>query len=133
MSNPDERREKLLRNALKGNGVFSTLSGIAFIAAAGPIADRIGLAYPWVLMVIGASLLIFAVGLFRNATATDLNLLEARIAVALDFAWVLGSVVVVALGILSTTGNWGVAIVADIVLVFAIAQAIGVRRIQSAA
>ena len=133
MSESNTRSEQLLRTALKSNGVFSTVTGMAFIVAAGPIAERIGLDYPWLLMVIGASLLIFAFGLFRNAMAASVDLLEARIAVALDFAWVLGSVVVVALGVLSTTGNWGVAIVADIVLVFAIAQAIGVRRIQSTA
>lgn len=133
MSVSNTRSERLLRIALKSNGFFSTVTGIAFIVAAGPIAERIGLDYPWLLIAIGVSLLIFAFGLFRNAMAASVDLLEARIAVALDFAWVLGSVVVVALGVLSTTGNWSVAIVADIVLVFAIAQAIGVRRIQATA
>ncbi|MFP6584566.1 MAG: hypothetical protein VCD00_18685 [Candidatus Hydrogenedentota bacterium] len=131
MSTSNENPSTILRGALKGNGAFSSVTGIALLVAAKPIAGYIGLEFPWLLTVIGVSLLIFAVGLFRNATREKVDLTEARIAVVLDSAWVLGSGVLLMTGMLNTTGNWSVAIIADIVLVFAIAQSVGVRRMRT--
>ncbi len=119
---------RLLRMSLLSNALFSTVSGVAFIVASGPIAAAIGLPYPGILVAIGVSLLLFAAGLFTNARRDNVNLTEARVAVALDFAWVVGSAVVIAAGVLNTTGNWAVAMVADLVLAFAILQYVGIRR-----
>lgn len=119
----------LLRRALRGNAAFSTASGLAFVAASGPIAATIGLEQPIVLIAIGLGLLVFAAGLIRNAARANVNRIEARLAVAGDLAWVLGSGVVIALGILTRTGNWAAAIVADVVLLFAILQLVGLRRL----
>ncbi len=118
----------LLRRALLGNACFSTLSGIAFIVASRPLSEFVGLAQPWILIGIGVSLLVFAVGLFQNARRDVVNRAEALVAVVLDVGWVLGTAVVMAAGVLNTAGNWIVAIIADIVLVFAILQAVGLRR-----
>jgi hypothetical protein len=118
----------LLRRALLGNACFSTLSGIAFLVASKPLAEFIGLAQPAVLIPVGLSLLVFAAGLLQNARRDTVNRTEATIAVVLDFAWVVGTGVVVLAGVLNTAGNWTAAIIADVVLVFAVLQALGLRR-----
>jgi hypothetical protein len=131
MSEETKKTSALLRRALIGNGTFSTISGIGFIAAAKPIASFIAIDAWWMVLATGVSLLGFAVGLFMNALRPDVNLVEARIAIALDFLWVIGSGIVIALGILSSGGNWGMAIVADVVLVFAVLQTVGLRRVNT--
>ncbi|GAB4151839.1 MAG: hypothetical protein Tsb009_27380 [Planctomycetaceae bacterium] len=121
---------RLLRVSLFSNAVFSSVSGVCFIAASGPLAALIGLEFPMILVAIGVSLVAFAAGLVLNAKRPTVNQREAWIAVVLDLAWVVGSVVVIFTGVLSTTGNWAVAIVADVVLVFAILQFRGLRKMQ---
>ena len=50
---------------------------------------------------------------------------------ALNIAWVVASLAVIAAGWLSAAGNWAVGLVADVVLIFAILQAVGLRRMGS--
>ncbi len=72
----------------------------------------------------------FSCALFINTFRADVNILEARIAITLDFLWVVGSGILIALGILNTGGNWCTAVVADVVLFFAIVQYVGLRRLS---
>lgn len=65
-----------------------------------------------------------------NAVRKKVNLVETWIAVALDFVWLTGSVIVILVGTLNSTGNWVVAILADIVLMFALLQYWGLCKIQ---
>ncbi len=123
----------LLRRSLTGNAVFSVLSSLALVAYWKPLAVLIGLERAGLLPVIGVSLLVYAAGLFRNAFRERVNASEAWTAVAMDLAWVVGSALVIALGPLSRTGNWVVAVVADVVLLFAVLQVAGIRRMQRAA
>ncbi|MCG8405459.1 MAG: hypothetical protein MI923_09700 [Phycisphaerales bacterium] len=123
---------RFLRRSLLSNAVFSTVSGLSFIAAAKPISSLIGLSHPGILIGIGVSLLVFAAGLVANAKRQAINVTEAWLAVVLDVTWVAGSVVVLLAGVLSTTGNWAVAIVADVVFLFAILQFVGLRRMRRA-
>lgn len=118
----------LLRRALQANAAFSLVSGVVFVLFAKPISAAIGLAMPWVLVAIGVSLLLFAAGLVRNSLRPAVNIVESRIAVASDLAWVVGTGVVLAFGFLNSTGNWAALIIADIVLVFAALQYWGIRR-----
>jgi hypothetical protein len=120
----------LLRRALHANGAFSALSGVVLLAAANPLARLLGLNDALILIVTGVSLLLYAAGLFRNARREIINHAEAWTAVILDFAWVIGSAVVIFAGVLTTTGNWLVAIVADIVLLFGVLQLYGLRRMR---
>ena len=119
-----------LRRALQANGMFSAVSGLVLIFAAEPVSHLLGLTLPSILMGIGAALLLYAVGLFRNAIQKSINHLEVWVAVVLDGAWVLGSGLLILTGLLSATGNWLVALVADIVLVFGVLQFYGLRRIK---
>ena len=123
---------RLLRRSLMGNGIFSVTSGVLFVAAAKPIASLLGIDMPILVVGVGISLIVFAVGLFRNAFRENLSQTEALLAIVLDFSWVIGSAVLIALGVLSTSGNWAVAALADVVLVFAVFQTVGLRRFANA-
>jgi len=123
-------RQRLLRRSLRGNGAFSTLSGLVFLLGAGPVADAIGLGDARILAVTGANLLGFAALLFYVASRETLHLPTAMAIVWLDLAWVGGTVPVVMLDVLNRTGALAAVAVADVVLVFALLQYLGVRRIR---
>ena len=120
----------LLRRALLGNCIFSMLSGLFFLLAANPITNFLGLDLPMVISVTGINLLLFAAIVYKVATASPINRTLALIIVALDVAWVVGSIMLIFVNMvpLTTAGKWAIAIVADIVSLFAIAQYIGIRR-----
>jgi len=126
----DSARQKssFLKKALLSNAVFSAVSGTAMALAAPWLSEGMGISEAIILRVIGVSLLGFAVVLFLNATRTDIDRKQAWAAVVLDFTWVIGSVALVALQMLTAAGNWAVVAVADVVLVLAVAQALGLRR-----
>jgi hypothetical protein len=121
-----------LRRSLLANAAFSGLSGLVFVIAAGPIARGIGLGDPVTLVIVGGSLVLFALGLARNARRPVVSLVEARIAIALDVLWVAGSAVLLLASLLNAAGNWAAAVLADFVLAFAICQFIGLRRAERA-
>lgn len=121
----------LLRNALFSNAAFSALTGSLLILAAPWLGERMGIPQAMILRVIGLSLLGFAVALFVNARRAEVDRIQAWIAVGLDFTWVLLSVLLVSIQVLTVSGNWTVVAVADIVLLFALAQALGIRKSTS--
>lgn len=130
-------RTSLLRRALQLNGAFSGASGVALIVGASPLAAFLGIPNALVLAAIGAGLLVYAAGLWRNARRDAIRVIEARVAVAMDVAWVVGSgLVLVAFAEpigLTVAGKWCIALVADVVLAFAVAQMIGLRRLTARA
>ncbi|MGH7491994.1 MAG: hypothetical protein ACREOO_06325 [bacterium] len=117
-----------LRRALQVDGVFSFLSGIILIIGADRLAKLLGLQNSVILLVVGVALLIYATGLFLNVRRAIINRTEAIAAAILNFGWVAGSAVVIAWGVLTTTGNWLVAIAAEVVLLFGILQIYGLRK-----
>lgn len=121
---------KLLRRTLQANGVFSALSGIILIFGAKTLSLLLGVNVSSLLIVIGISLLAYAAGLFLNARRESIKLQEAWLAVIMDTAWVVGSAILIIANTLTPTGNWLVAFVATIVLIFAVLQFFGIRRLQ---
>ena len=121
----------LLRRVLQANGVFSTISGIALVAFASPLAALMGVERPWILLAIGAVLLVFAVTLFVNSRRDNINENEVMQAIISDGVWVLGSAVLLYVGVMTTVGNWFVVLVALVVIVFAGLQSIGLRRLRT--
>lgn len=121
----------LLKNALLGNAVFSSLSGLGFVFFSKAIAAFLGISAAWVIIVIGVGLLGYGWQLYRAATASPLDSAFARFAVYADLAWVVLSAVLIFSGMVAftTAGKWAIAAVADIVLVFAIVQYVGVKRL----
>jgi hypothetical protein len=116
----------LLRRALAANALFSALSGAVILAASDRLAELLGIRIS--LLPLGAMLIVYAAGLLWNARRENVSAVEAWIAVLLDVVWVAGSAVVIFAGVLSATGNWIVAIVADVVLLFAVLQVVGLRK-----
>lgn len=120
----------LLKNALYGNSIFSFASGLAFVLFSKAIAAFLGLSASWVILALGVGLLLYGWQIFTAAKAEPINPGFAQFAVYADLAWVLGSAVLIFTNLVSftTPGKWGIAIIADIVLVFAILQYAGLRR-----
>jgi len=124
--------QRLLRNSLRGNAAFSTLSGLTFAVGASTLAPPIGLADPRILMSIGVGLLGFAGYLAFVASRPELPVPTALQIVWADLAWVLITIPL-ALTVLNFTGILATLAIADVVLLFAILQYVGVRRIRNGA
>ena len=124
----DGAKSNMLRRALQTNGAFSGLSGVILIVASDYVSALIGIEVS--LIPTGILLLVFAIGLFRNARREMINQMEAWIAVALDVAWVMGTAGLIFAGVFNSAGNWIVALVGDIVLLFAVLQLLGLRRLR---
>jgi hypothetical protein len=82
------------------------------------------------LIALGISLLAFAVTLVVFARKKPIKLLDAWIAVFLDLAWVIGSYPLLFVVPFSTSGKWIVGIVAEVVMLFALVQWLGIRRVR---
>jgi hypothetical protein len=123
----------LLRYAMRADAIFSELSGLFFIGASSWIASFLGLpaAGPAILMM-GIIFLFYGAGLWYFSQAEYLNPTTGSIAVAIDVAWVVASAVILATGVLglSTSGQWAVLLVADVVLGFAAWKFFGTRRLR---
>ncbi len=123
-----------LRTALWANAVFSALSGAVLAAGSGVLGPWLGIP-PAVLVGVGLALLPWAFLLHRNAGRPEPSRAEARLAVAGDVMWVLGSVAVLVLDPLGLTaaGKVAVVVVALMVADFAIWQSIGLGRLRRTA
>ena len=124
---------KLLRYALRGNGIFSAISGATLLVAAKPLATFMGLDWPLALTITGIILLPYGALLLWVATQAEIDRGFAKTAVLLDALWVIGSIILLLTNWLnlSTAGNWTVALLAESVLTFAILQAVGLRRLTA--
>jgi len=112
-----------LRRALRLNAGFSSLSAVTLLVAHTQLGSAMGVD-PRLLVLVGVGLLAFAGMLLYTAARSDVPKLraEALFHSLADFAWVAGSVVVIAGGWLSTIGAGLVAAVALPVLALGIAQ-----------
>jgi hypothetical protein len=121
----------LLRNALFGNSAFSFASGVVCVLFSKGIANFLGLSATWIILALGVGLILYGIEIFLAARAEPVNKAFATFAVYADAAWVLGSAVLIFANLVdfTTTGKWAIAIIADIVLVFAILQYLGLRRL----
>lgn len=122
----------LLRRALRGNGIFCFLSGLALTFGATPIASLMGIAdASLILAIMGIVILGLAVLLWVATARPVVDRGFGLIIFVMDAAWVVASVVVLVTDAfsLTTEGRWMVLIAADIVAVFAILEFIGLRRL----
>jgi len=121
----------ILRRALQANGVFSGLSGFAFIIGAQPIAEFLGLANLALFVGgTGAILVGYAAWLFYISTQATIDRNAAIFAIVSDAIWVAITGVVLMTNIvpLTNAGWWATAIVGDVVAVFAMVQAYGLWK-----
>jgi hypothetical protein len=130
MNQSVEECQDLLKKALAGNALFSVVSGVAILFANRWLVKFLGLPAKASLAIVGVSLVVYAVILWFNARRRKIRITDAWIAVIIDAVWVLGSSVLIFVVPFSSGGKWVVALVAELVLAFAIVQWLGIRRIR---
>jgi hypothetical protein len=130
-------KSKLLRRAMQLNGVFSTLSGLVFMAFSAQLAAFQGLeasAAPKLIeggvVLLGFAAFLFAGAHFFREMRTPL-LVSGAFAVALDLLYVANNAYALAAGVpsMNLAGKWTTVILAVLVLDFAVLQFLGLKRI----
>ena len=124
-------QRSLAARVLQANAVFSAVSGLAMVLGSQALAAFMGITAPLVLVAVGVLLMIYAADLWYISTRETLDHRWLMLAIGLDLAWVIGSAVLLFSGWLplTTAGKWTIAIVADIVLVFAGVQYYALRKL----
>lgn len=130
MTRPIEERQGLLKRALTGNAVFSVVSGVAILLANHWLVRFLGLPEKVSLSILGVSLIVYAAVLWFQAHRPTIKITDAWVAVIMDAIWVVGSYTLIFVVPFSLGGKWAVALVAEVVLVFAMLQWFGIRRIR---
>jgi hypothetical protein len=100
---------------------------IAFCLA---IANLTDLSRPAALVAVGIVLLGYAGLLLYYAARESQNRRIGSMAIILNMAWVIGSYAGLLFGVfpVNATGKWAIAIVAEVVFIFAVAEFIAIRR-----
>ena len=130
MNVDSDEHQGLLKKALAGNAVFSGLSGLTILFGNRWLVRILGLPEKVSLAILGISLLVYAGLLWRNARGPKIKITDAWVAVVMDALWVVGSYALILVIPFSVTGKWVVALVAELVLAFAIWQWLGIRKIR---
>jgi hypothetical protein len=122
--------KSILHTVLRVNAAFSGLFGLVFSLFSGTFADWLGIPNPTAILVAGLLLIVWEVIIFQLVRQIHINPTSVWAVIVGDLAWVVGSIALLLGGWLplTTAGLWFVAIVADIVLVFAIVQYIGLKK-----
>ena len=122
-------RPALLRAALKLDAVVTGANGLAYLAAAAPLGDLLGLT-PSLLRAGGALLVAFAVGVWATAARPSLRRSAVLAVVAVNVLWSAGSIVAAAAAWGSPTveGTVWIILQAVVVAVFAELQVVGLKR-----
>jgi hypothetical protein len=123
-------RQKLLRNSLIGNALFSLLSAAIIAACSEWLAQFIGLHDHFALTILAISLAGYAIILLINARRPKIKISDAWMAVTLDAIWVIASYALIFIVPFTFGGKWLIAGVAEIVLAFAVLQSFGIRRVM---
>ena len=121
------QQSNFLSKAMRANGVFSGISGIVFMIGANPIATFLGVEMPLAFMVLGVMLIGYAILLLAVTRTIPIMNFWAWMAICLDVVWVVASYVLIFSNLLpfTTAGKWAIALIAEVVFLFTIAQAIG--------
>jgi hypothetical protein len=130
MNQSVEERQDFLKKALTGNAVFSVVSGVAILFANRWLVKFLGLPEKVSLAILGVSLIGYAALLWLNAHRPKIKITDAWVAVTMDVIWVVGSYTLIFAVPFSVGGKWVVALVAQLVLAFAVLQWLGIRKIR---
>ncbi len=124
------RPAQLVHRALRANAIFSGMSGALLVLAGSAIAPLVGLESAGLIAAIGTGLLVYGGVLFYVARQSVPARRDVLTFIALDVAWVLGSVLLLLLAWrqLPTTGRWLIAVLAVVVEGFATLQLLSLRR-----
>jgi hypothetical protein len=122
-------KEHPLIRALKINAVFSGVSALLLFAAAGWLAAELGLADATPVYIVAALLTVFAIQLIAIVRSRKIRFPEVAAIIGGDIAWVVASIVLVALYYesITTTGLMLIDVISIAVLTFAVLQIRGLR------
>jgi hypothetical protein len=123
------QRTPLLRVALKLDAIVTGANGAAYLIAAGPLGDLLGLS-PALLRGTGAFLLAFAAAVWLTATRPSIPRPAVYAIVAANAVWAIDSVVaaIAGWGTPETAGTVWIVMQAIVVAGFAELQLTGLRR-----
>jgi len=83
-----------LMRALKQNAAFSGISGLVLLLFPEFVARFLGVGAPWFFQALGVGLLLFAADLIHQTRQAKPSPLRAISSALADFAWVLGTAVI---------------------------------------
>ncbi|MGN9776494.1 hypothetical protein ACTMS0_12090 [Micromonospora sp. H33] len=120
---------RLLRFALKQDAIGSGANGVVYLAAAAIFGEMFGLPAAF-LYPIGAFLIAFAAGLLFLASRPGVSRPAVAVVIAVNVAWVVASVELLAAGWFPLTGLGTALVIAQAVVVagFAALQVAGLRK-----
>lgn len=131
---------KFLRAALYFDEITCTIFGLFLLFAAPPVAEFLGIQASNILFLDGAGflrfiglvLLIFAGGVFLAARESMLDPAKVRVIIALNLGWCVASWLLLLTQALplTTAGSWAILLISDAVLIVALAEIWGLRRLS---
>jgi len=126
----NNNNSKQIRTALFANAIFSGLCGADLLLFKGSFANIMGVTEPFILLIIGIGLSFFAILLLTTAFSKNINPKIVKLITAQDWAWVIGSIVILIGQFfpLTIVGNLLITIIALVVASFAIWQRVGLKR-----
>ena len=116
---------KRLKNTIKANAIFSSISGTLLILFPGVFADLMQVNNNLVFTIIGVGLILFVFLLIYVSTTKNINRNLVKLIIVQDWIWVLGSAILLLFNPfgISIYGNILIALIAVVVMLFAITQA----------
>lgn len=122
--------ERRLRTVLRLNAGFSLITGVVGLAAAGPVADLLGVDASWPIRLVGGGLVPFAalVAWIAAAPRPALHRWAGAVSAA-DLGWVAATLMVLAGGWLSTVGAVVLGVIGLVVLDLGLGQLAARRRL----
>lgn len=132
--NENAEQTRFLRIVLRANAIFSASSGAVIAISASRISPWYGLSDGLALVFLGVGLVGFGVLLWSVASRSQISVPMALLAVTSDALWVIGSAIILMMagGSMSKSGIGSIISVAFIVMLFAVFQWLGIKRIQNA-
>ncbi|MBT3701268.1 MAG: hypothetical protein HOE62_16975 [Alphaproteobacteria bacterium] len=134
--NTNQSNQTFLRQTLRANALFSVLSGLVLMIAAGPIASLMmaqpvkifGFDMEMVLLAGGLAIFVFAVDVWLVSRPQHLNLLQAKLVLAMDVFWVVASIAILTVWpeVFTSTGLILVIGIAVIVAILGLLEFMGV-------
>ena len=129
MTNPNDR---LLRLTLRANASFSMLCAVVAVIGSAALANALGIPDPAFLLVLALNLGVFAAFLIWLSTRERIAPALGWAVVVADALWVAGTIPMVTGSLLTQTGNSVAVLVAAFVGLWAVLQALGIRRMTAA-
>jgi hypothetical protein len=126
------RNDRWLRLALRANATFSTACAVSALIGGAGLANALAIPDPAFLPVLAVNLLVFAGFLVWLSTRPKISALLGWGVVVADALWVIGTIPIVTGGVLNATGNTVALAIAGFVALWAILQAIGIRKMDAA-